>query len=88
MSKHLEPEILKNREDLESLHGELLKRYDWYLIRDLQYLKNKNNLRIFYLEKDKIYAVITGKDFKREYLKKLRKRGMLYADKPHRASDN
>lgn len=69
----IEPEILRNRDDLEDIHKELLRRYDWYLIRDLDYLKNKNNLRIFYLRQEKIYCVITGNDLKKIAKKKARK---------------
>lgn len=81
--EHLEPEIISNRGDLEKIHGEMLKRYDWYLIRDLQYLKNKNNLRIFYLEKEKMYCVVTGKDFRKTFNKKLKQwqNKQLYAHK-------
>ena len=77
-------ETIRDREELEEKHGEMLKRYDFYFIRDLKYLKNKNNLRIFYLQSEKIYAVITGKDLRKMIGKRLRKEGMLYADKPHK----
>jgi len=80
--RHLEPEILKNRDDLENIHSELLKRYDYYFIRSLDYLKNKNNLRIFYLNSEKMYCVVTGKDLKKVIKKKMNKdKRFLYADK-------
>lgn len=73
------------REKMEEIHGELLKRYDFYIIRSLDYLMNKNNMRIVHLTDEKVYVVITGREFKKTMKRKLNKwqknNEFLYADR-------
>lgn len=68
----IKPEILRNREDLEP-YSEYLTKYDWYAIDDLKDLKNKVNRKIFYLQQEGKYIVVTGKDLKKVILKKMAK---------------
>lgn len=68
----IKPEILRNREDLES-YSEYLTKYDWYAIDDLKDLKNKVNRKIFYLQQEGKYIVVTSKDLKKTILKKMAK---------------
>ena len=68
----IKPEILRNREDLEP-YSEYLTKYDWYAIDDLKDLKNKVNRKIFYLQQEEKYIVVTGKDLKKTILKKMAK---------------
>lgn len=73
MAKHnLIPEILRNREDLEQ-YSDYLTKYDWYAIDDLKDLKNKVNRKIFYLQQEGKYIVVTSKDLKKVILKKMAK---------------
>ena len=68
----IKPEILRNREDLEQ-YSEYLTKYDWYAIDDLKDLKNKVNRKIFYLQQEEKYIVVTGKNLKKVILKKMAK---------------
>lgn len=63
---------LKNKECLEE-YEEYLTKYDWYAIDDLKDLKNKVNRKIFHLQQEGKYIVVTGKDLKKTILKKLAK---------------
>jgi chromosomal replication initiation ATPase DnaA len=63
---------LKNKEGLEEFE-EYLTKYDWYAIDDLKDLKNKVNRKIFHLQQEGKYIVVTGKDLKKTILKKMRK---------------
>lgn len=63
---------LENREGLEE-YEEYLTKYDWYAIDDLKDLKNKVNRKIFRLQQEGKYIVVTGKDLKKTILKKLAK---------------
>lgn len=63
---------LKNKECLEE-YEEYLTKYDWYAIDDLKDLKNKVNRKIFHLQQEGKYIVVTGKDLKKTILKKMAK---------------
>ena len=63
---------LKNKECLEE-YEEYLTKYDWYAIDDLKDLKNKVNRKIFYLQQEGKFIVVTSKDLKKTILKKLAK---------------
>lgn len=63
---------LENREGLEE-YEEYLTKYDWYAIDDLKDLKNKVNRKIFHLQQEGKYVVVTGKDLKKTILKKMKK---------------
>lgn len=63
---------LENKECLEE-YEEYLIKYDWYAIDDLKDLKNKVNRKIFYLQQEGKYIVVTGKDLKKTILKKMAK---------------
>ena len=63
---------MRNREDLEP-YSEYLTKYDWYAIDDLKDLKNKVNRKIFYLQQEEKYSVVTSKDLKKTILKKMAK---------------
>ena len=62
---------LKNKECLEE-YEEYLTKYDWYAIDDLKDLKNKVNRKIFHLQQEGKYIVVTGKDLKKVILKKMK----------------
>ena len=70
----MEPKVieLKNKECLEEFE-EYLTKYDWYAIYDLKDLKNKVNRKIFYLQQEGKYIVVTSKDLKKTILKKMLK---------------
>ena len=63
---------LENKECLEE-YEECLIKYDWYAIDDLKDLKNKVNRKIFHLQQEGKYIVVTGKDLKKTILKKMAK---------------
>lgn len=63
---------LKNKEGLEEYEEYLLK-YDWYAIDDLKDIKNKVNRKIFHLQQEGKYIVVTTKDLKKTILKKMKK---------------
>ena len=56
-------------------YEEYLLKYDWYAIDDLKDLKNKVNRKIFHLQQEGKYIVITSKNLKRTILKKMKKDG-------------
>ena len=64
---------LENKDSLEEYEEEYLLKYDWYAIDDLKDLKNKVNRKIFHLQQEGKYIVITSKNLKRTILKKLAK---------------
>ena len=64
---------LENKDSLEEYEEEYLLKYDWYAINDLKDLKNKVNRKIFHLQQEGKYIVITSKNLKRTILKKLAK---------------
>jgi len=63
---------LKNKEGLEEFE-EYLTKYDWYAIDDLKDIKNKVNRKIFHLQQEGKYIVVTSKDLKKTILKKMLK---------------
>lgn len=63
---------LENKEYLEE-YEEYLIKYDWYAIDDLKDLKNKVNRKIFHLQQEGKYIVVTSKNLKKVILKKLAK---------------
>ena len=69
-------EQIRNYEDIGEFtdaNEEALRKYDYYAITDLKKLKNKVNHSISYIENMNLYIVITGKDLKRNLLKKANK---------------
>lgn len=71
----MEP-VIRNYEDIGEFtddNEEALKKYDYYAVTDLNKLKNKVNHSINYIENMQLYMVITGKDLKRNLLKKANK---------------
>lgn len=63
---------LENKEGLEE-YEEYLTKYDWYAIDDLKDIKNKVNRKIFHLQQEGKYIVVTSKDLKKTILKKMAK---------------
>lgn len=53
-------EEFRDKEHAMEVHGELLKRYDSYLVRDLQYSRHKRPKRILYLQKEKLFIIVTN----------------------------
>lgn len=51
----------------------LLTKYDYYFIKDLSDIKNKNNTAIVYIESEDMYCIITGRDLKKTIIRKMRK---------------
>ena len=69
-------EQIRNYEDIGEFtdaNEEALRKYDYYAVTDLKKLKNKVNHSINYIENMNLYIVITGKDLKRNLLKKANK---------------
>lgn len=80
MKKNFEYTNIKSKEELTRLYSSLLKKYDFYFISHPKYIKNSNYMDLFYLEDEKIFCVITGKEIGRVVNKKNNK--FLFADKP------
>lgn len=75
---------LSSRDELERLYKPILTRFDWYFVSELKYIKNGNVRDVFYLKKEKIFCIVSGKDLKHSVEKKARRKNneFLFADKP------
>ena len=82
--KEIEVEELSSIEEAKLKHERALKKYDFYLIRDLEQLKNRTNFRVCYCKKEKLFLIITGKSVLRQIVKKqgrIKVEDFIFGDK-------